>query len=103
MSGRGIVLRQIWDVRALLDSGAPVQVLPGVAQPVNVWAVYPARLVASAKVRVCVDFLADGFGRMAWPAVFDVNLRRVTAVVSSGHAAEARRCMTACDESHPRT
>lgn len=78
----------------LLDSGAPVQVLPGVAQPANVWAVYPARLAASAKVRVCVGFPADGFG---------VNLRRVTAVVSSGHAAEERRGMTACDESHPRT
>ncbi|CAG9249802.1 Positive regulator of Tartrate dehydrogenase/decarboxylase/D-malic enzyme [Burkholderia cepacia] len=103
MSGRGIVLRQIWDVRALLDSGAPMQVLPGVAQPANVWAVYPARLAASAKVRVCVDFLADGFGRMAWPAVFGVNSRYVTAVVSSGHAAEARRCMTACDERHPGT
>lgn len=90
-------------MRALLDSGAPVQVLPGVAQPANVWAVYPARLAASAKVRVCVDFLADGFGRMAWPAVFGVNLRRVAAVVSSGHAAEERRGMTACDESHPRT
>ncbi|KWI58691.1 hypothetical protein WM06_33245 [Burkholderia cepacia] len=97
MSGRGIGLRQIWDVRALLDSGAPVQVLPGVAQPANVW------LAASAKVRVCVDFLADGFGRMAWPAVFGVNLRYVKAVVSSGHAAEARRQMTACDESHPGT
>ncbi|KVH73819.1 hypothetical protein WJ42_19990 [Burkholderia cepacia] len=90
-------------MRVLLDSGAPVQVLPGVAQPAHVWAVYPARLAASAKVRVCVDFLADVFGRMAWPAVFGVNLRRVTAVVSSGHAAEERRGMTACDESHPRT
>lgn len=96
-SARGIVLRQIWDVRALLDSGAPVQVLPGVAQPANVW------LAASAKVRVCVDFLADGFGRMAWPAVFGVNLRYVKAVVSSGHAAEARRQMAACDERHPGT
>ncbi|KUY77086.1 hypothetical protein WK40_05930 [Burkholderia cepacia] len=72
-----------------------MQVLPGVAQPVNVWAVYPARLAASAKVRVCVDFLADVLGRMAWPAVFGVNLRRVTAVVSSGHAAEERRGKTA--------
>ncbi|KVW84679.1 hypothetical protein WL00_20125 [Burkholderia cepacia] len=66
-----------------------MQVLPGVAQPANVWA--------------CVDFPADVFGRMAWPAVFSANLRRVTAVVSSGHAAEARRQMTACDESHPRS
>lgn len=80
-----------------------MQVLPGVAQPANVRAVYPARLAASAKVRACVDFPADVFGRMAWPAVFSANLRRVTAVVSSGHAAEARRQMTACDESHPRS
>jgi LysR family transcriptional activator of dmlA len=30
--------------------------------------VYPARLASSAKVRVCVDFLADEFGRLAEPA-----------------------------------
>nr|WP_217444028.1 MULTISPECIES: LysR substrate-binding domain-containing protein [Burkholderia cepacia complex] len=65
VAGRGIVLRSIWDVRALLDSGALVQVLPGVVQHANVWAVYPARLASSAKVRVCVDFLADEFDRMA--------------------------------------
>jgi LysR family transcriptional activator of dmlA len=69
LAGRGIVLRSIWDVRALLDSGALVQVLPGVTQPANVWAVYPARLASSAKVRVCVDFLADEFGRMAEPGM----------------------------------
>jgi len=65
LAARGIVLRSMWDVRALLDSGALVQVLPGVTQPANVWAVYPARLASSAKVRVCVDFLADEFGRLA--------------------------------------
>ncbi|AUT64404.1 LysR substrate-binding domain-containing protein [Paraburkholderia terrae] len=68
LAARGIVLRSMWDVRALLDSGALVQVLPGVTQPANVWAVYPARLASSAKVRVCVDFLADEFGRLAEPA-----------------------------------
>ncbi|MEX3934493.1 LysR substrate-binding domain-containing protein [Paraburkholderia phymatum] len=67
LAGRGIVLRSMWDVRALLDGGALVQVLPGVTQPANVWAVYPARLASSAKVRVCVDFLADEFSRMAEP------------------------------------
>jgi len=67
LAARGIVLRSMWDVRALLDSGALVQVLPGVTQPANVWAVYPARLASSAKVRVCVDFLADEFGRLAEP------------------------------------
>ncbi|MEM5338425.1 LysR substrate-binding domain-containing protein [Paraburkholderia azotifigens] len=69
LAGRGVVLRSMWDVRALLDSGALVQVLPGVTQPANVWAVYPARLASSAKVRVCVDFLADEFGRLAEPGV----------------------------------
>ena len=68
LAARGIVLRSMWDVRALLDSGVLVQVLPGVTQPANVWAVYPARLASSAKVRVCVDFLADEFGRLAEPA-----------------------------------
>ncbi|BFG78390.1 LysR substrate-binding domain-containing protein [Paraburkholderia terrae] len=67
LAARGIVLRSMWDVRGLLDSGALVQVLPGVTQPANVWAVYPARLASSAKVRVCVDFLADEFGRLAAP------------------------------------
>jgi LysR family transcriptional activator of dmlA len=67
LAARGIVLRSMWDVRALLDSGVLVQVLPGVTQPANVWAVYPARLASSAKVRVCVDFLSDEFGRLALP------------------------------------
>ncbi|EUC18462.1 UNVERIFIED_ORG: LysR family transcriptional regulator [Burkholderia sp. CF145] len=67
LAARGIVLRSMWDVRALLDSGVLVQVLPGVTQPANVWAVYPARLASSAKVRVCVDFLSDEFGRLAPP------------------------------------
>ncbi|AMH43641.1 MULTISPECIES: LysR substrate-binding domain-containing protein [Burkholderiaceae] len=63
LAGRGIVLRSLWDVRPLLESGELVQVLPDVTQPANVWAVYPARLAASAKVRVCVDFLADEFAQ----------------------------------------
>ncbi|WP_028226308.1 LysR substrate-binding domain-containing protein [Paraburkholderia ferrariae] len=61
LAGRGIVLRSVWDVQPLLDSGRLVRVLPGVTQPANVWAVYPARLAQSAKVRVCVDFLAQAF------------------------------------------
>jgi LysR family transcriptional activator of dmlA len=61
LAGRGIVLRSMWDVRPLLESGQLQQVLPDVTQPANVWAVYPARLAQSAKVRVCVDFLCDAF------------------------------------------
>lgn len=63
LAGRGIVLRSLWDVRPLLECGQLVHVLPEVTQPANIWAVYPARLAASAKVRVCVDFLADEFAQ----------------------------------------
>jgi LysR family transcriptional activator of dmlA len=69
LAGRGIVLRSLWDVRPLLNNGTLVQVLPDVTQPANIWAVYPARLAASAKVRVCVDFLADEFAPWSVPAV----------------------------------
>lgn len=63
LADRGIVLRSVWDVRTLLESNELVQVLPDVTQPANIWAVYPARLAASAKVRVCVDFLAEEFAQ----------------------------------------
>ncbi len=63
LAGRGIVLRSMWDVRSLLDSGALRQVLSDVTQPANVWAVYPARLASSAKVRACVDFLSEEFSQ----------------------------------------
>ncbi|HEY1608626.1 MAG TPA: LysR family transcriptional regulator, partial [Paraburkholderia sp.] len=33
--------------------------------PANIWAVYPERLATSAKVRVCVDFLATEFARLS--------------------------------------
>src|SRR5580704_5529785 len=63
LAGRGIVLRSVWDVRPLLESGQLLQVLPDVTQPANLWAVYPARLAQSAKVRVCVDFLSEEFAQ----------------------------------------
>jgi LysR family transcriptional activator of dmlA len=63
LAGRGIVLRSVWDVRPLIESKELVQVLPEVTQPANIWAVYPIRLAASAKVRVCVDFLIEDFSQ----------------------------------------
>ena len=62
LAGRGIVLRSIWDVQPLIDAGRLQRVLPGVTQPANVWAVYPARLAQSAKVRACVNFLKEKLG-----------------------------------------
>ncbi|WP_061173738.1 LysR substrate-binding domain-containing protein [Caballeronia pedi] len=61
LAGRGIVLRSMWNVREHLEAGRLRLVLPDVTQPANVWAVYPARLASSAKVRVCVDFLTEEF------------------------------------------
>lgn len=63
LAGRGIVLRSIWDVQPLLDEGKLQRVLPDVTQPANVWAVFPERLAQSAKVKVCVDFLAEAFAQ----------------------------------------
>ncbi|WP_323119197.1 LysR substrate-binding domain-containing protein [Burkholderia alba] len=68
LAGRGIVLRSIWEAGPLLASGALQRVLPDASQPANIWAVYPARLAASAKVRVCVDFLAEAFAHWSAPA-----------------------------------
>ncbi|WP_322050255.1 LysR substrate-binding domain-containing protein [Paraburkholderia bannensis] len=61
LAGRGIVLRSIWDVQPLLDEGRLVRVLPDVTQPANVWAVFPQRLAQSARVKACVEFLAEAF------------------------------------------
>ncbi|PFH19286.1 LysR family transcriptional regulator [Burkholderia sp. JKS000303] len=61
LAGRGIVLRSIWEAGPLIERGALCRVLPEAHQPANIWAVYPERVAASAKVRVCVDFLAETF------------------------------------------
>ncbi|QGZ66705.1 LysR substrate-binding domain-containing protein [Paraburkholderia acidisoli] len=61
LAGRGIVLRSVWDVQPLLESGQLRRVLPEATQPANVWAVYPERLAQSAKVKVCVEWLAEAF------------------------------------------
>jgi len=58
VDGRGIILRSMWDVGPLIEQGRLVRILPQYRQEANIWAVYPSRLNASAKVRVCVEFLA---------------------------------------------
>jgi len=59
LDGFGIMLRSLWKVKDALDSGALVRVLPTFEQEAHVWAVYSTRLSTSAKLRVCVDFLAQ--------------------------------------------
>ena len=58
LDGHGIILRSTWDVNANLKTGRLVRVLPEYYQDAEVCAVYPLRLTESAKVRVCVQFLA---------------------------------------------
>ncbi|WP_370264499.1 LysR family transcriptional regulator [Limnobacter sp.] len=56
--GHGIGLRSAWDVAPLLQTNKLKQVLPAYFQQANVYAVYPSRLASSARLRVCVEFLA---------------------------------------------
>jgi len=67
VDGRGIVLRSMWDVGPLIAAGKLVQVLPEYRQEANIWAVYPTRLETSAKVRVCVEWLAEQLGTLSPP------------------------------------
>jgi LysR family transcriptional activator of dmlA len=59
IDGHGIILRSIWDVAPSLERGDLVRVLPDYSQRVDVWAVYPSRLSASGRLRVCVEFLEE--------------------------------------------
>ncbi|MCV2223817.1 LysR substrate-binding domain-containing protein [Pseudomonas mercuritolerans] len=65
LSGGGILLRSMWDVKPMLEQGRLVQVLPEYTQSANVWAVYPTRLSESAKLRVCVEFLEEYFRHLS--------------------------------------
>ena len=68
IDGHGIILRSGWDVEREIAAGLLVPVLPAYYQPADVWAVYPSRLSASAKVKACVEFLADWFARAGMAA-----------------------------------
>jgi len=59
IDGHGIILRSSWDVHPSIEKGLLVRILPEYQQVADVWAVYPARLFSSAKVRVFVEFLEN--------------------------------------------
>lgn len=59
IDGHGIILRSSWDVQPSIEKGLLVRILPEYQQVADVWAVYPARLSSSAKVRVFVEFLEN--------------------------------------------
>ncbi|NUZ06061.1 LysR substrate-binding domain-containing protein [Piscinibacter koreensis] len=64
VDGRGILLRSMWDVGPHIAAGRLVRILPEFEQEANIWAVYPARLETSAKVRVCVEWLSKALERL---------------------------------------
>jgi LysR family transcriptional regulator, transcriptional activator for dmlA len=59
LDGHGIVMLSSWDVAPELKEGTLERVLPGYSQVADVWAVTATRLADSAKVRICVEFLAQ--------------------------------------------
>ena len=61
IDGHGIILRSTWDISREIEAGLLLPVLPQYFQQADVWAVYPSRLLVSAKVKVCVEFLEQWF------------------------------------------
>jgi len=62
LDGHGILMRAEWDIARYLRSGRLVTVLDSYqTPPADIYAVYPQRHHASARVRAFVDFLVDSF------------------------------------------
>lgn len=64
-AGAGISANSLWSVRADLQSGALIRVLPDwtVEDDSVLWLMYPQTNVLSVKVRVFMDFLLDRIGK----------------------------------------
>lgn len=59
LDGQGIMLRSVWNLKAELESGTLIRVLPAYHQPADVHAIYSSRLETSAKLRACVSYLEE--------------------------------------------
>jgi len=68
VAGLGVALRSEWNSASLLASGKLVRVLGDHYQQADLWAIYPSRLTASAKVRVTLAFLEEYFKKALAPA-----------------------------------
>jgi DNA-binding transcriptional LysR family regulator len=69
LDGHGILLRAEWDIERYLASGRLVALLPQYQAPnADIYAVYPQRHQAAARVRAFVDFVALALAREAAPA-----------------------------------
>jgi LysR family transcriptional activator of dmlA len=64
LDGHGILMRAEWDIERYLRSGRLVEVLPQYQTPnADIYAVYPQRHQASARVRAFVDYVAHSLAR----------------------------------------
>jgi DNA-binding transcriptional LysR family regulator len=66
VQGAGLVLKSIWDVRDDIEAGRLEIVLPQNTLPASpIHAIFPHNRLAAAKVRLCVDFLAESLKRQS--------------------------------------
>lgn len=70
LAGHGIMLRSLWDVAPLLESGALVRILPGWSMPdADIHWLAPYRPQVPRRIRLLVDFLAGLFRGEPWRPV----------------------------------
>ena len=67
LSGRGIMLRSLWDIAPQLASGQLVRVLPGYAMPdADIHWLAPYRAEVPRRIRLLIDFLVAAFASEPW-------------------------------------
>lgn len=67
LSGRGIMMRSLWDIAPQLASGLLVRVLPGHAMwDADIHWLAPHRAQTPRRVRLLIDFLAERFRGEPW-------------------------------------
>ena len=67
LSGRGIMLRSLWDIAPQLASGQLVRVLPGYAMPdADIHWLAPYRAEVPRRIRLLIDFLVAAFEAEPW-------------------------------------
>lgn len=70
LSGRGIMLRSLWDISPELASGRLVQVLPAWSMvDADIHWLAPFRPQVPRRIRLLVDFLAEQFRGEPWKAI----------------------------------
>ncbi len=67
LAGRGIMLRSLWDIAPLLDSGQLQRVLPACAMiDADIHWLAPYRTRTPKRIRLLIDFLADHLRHEPW-------------------------------------